>query len=228
MESNSLLLNGNDVLVANKHDEQLLREVEAESTPIRDLPINVDVKCFNPIWATRNPQPNRLFTIGTMSWPSNYEGILWWLREGYEYLQAICLDITYDIVGAHPPFSLKQVARQCAGVRLHGYIANVESFWTCASALLVPVLTGEAARLEIWKAMSLGIPVISTSVGCEGLALQSGEHLLVADTPETLALACAMVLRDKKLALYLARNAHQLMLEHYNTRSNLQNDRYHL
>ena len=72
MESNSLLLNGNDVLVANKHDEQLLREVEAESTPIRDLPINVDVKCFNPIWATRNPQPNRLFTIVTMSWPSNY------------------------------------------------------------------------------------------------------------------------------------------------------------
>ncbi len=228
MESNSLLLNEDDVLVASKHDEHLLREVAAESTPIRDLPINVDVKCFNPIWATRNPQPNRLFTIGTMSWPSNYEGILWWLREGYEYLQAICLDITYDIVGAQPPLSLQQVARQCAGVRLHGYIANVESFWTCASALLVPVLTGEAARLKTWKAMALGVPVISTTVGCEGLALQSGEHLLVADTPETLALACAMVLRDKKLALYLARNAHQLMLERYNTRSNLPNARYRL
>ena|SRR6266566_7461933 len=226
MESNSLLLNEDDVLVANKHHEHLLREVEAESTPIRDLPINV--KRFNPIWATRNPQPNRLFTICTMPWPSNYEGMLWWLREGYEYLQAICLDITYDIVGAQPPLSLQQVARLCAGVRLHGYIANVESFWTCASALLVPVLTGDAARLEIWKAMALGVPVISTTVGCEGLTLQSGEHLLVADTPETLALACAMVLRDKKLAFYLARNAHQLMLERYNTRSNLPNARYRL
>jgi glycosyltransferase involved in cell wall biosynthesis len=219
MESNSLLLNEDDVLVASKHDEHLLRGVAAESTPIRDLPINVDVKRFNPIWATRDPQPNRLFTIGTMSWPSNYEGMLWWLLEGYEYLQAICLDITYDIVGAQPPLSLQQVARQCAGVRLHGYIANVESFWTGASALLVPVLTGEAARLKIWKAMALGVPVISTTVGCEGLAVQSGEHLLVADTPETLALACAMVLRDKKLALYLARNAYQLALEHYNARS---------
>jgi hypothetical protein len=129
MESNSLLLNEDDVSVANKHDEHLLREGEAESTPIRDLPINVGVKCFNPIWAPRNPQ-------------------------------------------------------------------------------------------------SMGVPVISTPVGCEGLALQSGEHLLVADTPETLALACAVVLRDKKLAFYLARNAHQLVLENYHTSSNLPHARY--
>jgi polysaccharide biosynthesis protein PslH len=165
-----------------------------------------------------------------MSWPSNYEGVLWWLREGYEYLQTICLDITYDIVGALPPLSLQRLARQCTGVRFHGCIANVESFWTCASALLVPTLTGETARLQILKAMALGVPVISTTIGCEGLAVQSGEHLLVADTPETLALACAMILRDKKLALYLARNAHQLMLERYNARScsNLPSTRCHL
>ena len=73
-------------------------------------------------------------------------------------------------------------------------------------------------RLKILKAMALGVPVISTPVGCKGLADRSGEHLLVADAPETLALTCAMVLRDKNLALYLARNAHQLVLEHYNVR----------
>jgi glycosyltransferase involved in cell wall biosynthesis len=219
MESNSLLRSKDGVMVVSKHDEHLLRKEAGESALIGDLPINVDINCFKPIWAIRNPQPNRLLTVGAMSWPSNYEGVLWWLRDGYEYLQAICLDITYDIVGAQPPLSLQRLARQCAGVRLHGYIANVESLWASASALLVPVLIGEAAWLKILKAMALGVPVISTTVGCEGLAVQSGEHLLVADTPETLALACAMVLRDKKLALYLARNAYQLALEHYNARS---------
>jgi glycosyltransferase involved in cell wall biosynthesis len=218
MESNWFSSNEGNVLVASKHDEHLLREVATNSAPVEDLPINANVKFFKPIRAIRNPQPNRLFTIGTMSLPSNYEGVLWWLREGYEYLQSICLDISYDIVGTHPPFSLQRVVSQCEGVRLHSCTTNVASFWTCASALFVPVLTAETIQLKILKAMALGVPVISTTVGCEGLAVRNGEHLLVADAPETLALACAMVLRDKKLALYLVRNARKLVLEHYNVR----------
>ena len=218
MESNWFSSNEGDILVASKHGDHLLRKEATNSAPVGDLPINANVKSFKPIRAIRNPQPNRLFTIGTMSWPSNYEGVLWWLREGYEYLQAICLDISYDIVGTHPPFSLQRVVSQFEGVRLHSCTTNVASFWTCASALFVPALTAETIQLKILKAMALGVPVISTTVGCEGLAVRNGEHLLVADAPETLALACALVLRDKKLALYLVRNARQLVLEHYNVR----------
>jgi hypothetical protein len=148
MESKLLTLS-RDVLVASEHDEHVIREVATETAQIRGLPIDVDdVKCFNPIWATRNPQPNRLFTIGTMSLPSYSEGVLWWLREGYEYLQAVCLNITYDIVGAQPPRSLQRLARQYGGVRLHSCTDKVESFWTYTGALLVPVLTGEARDFE--------------------------------------------------------------------------------
>ena len=218
MESNWFSSHKGDVLVASKHSEHLLREVATNSVPVEDVPINAHVKSFQPVQAIRNPHPNRMLTVGTMSGPTNYEGVLWWLREGYEYLQAVCLDISYDIVGTHPPFSLQQVVSQYEGVRLHSCTTNVESFWTCVSALFVPALTTETIQLNILKAMALGVPVISTTVGCEGLAVRSGEHLLVADTPETLALACAMVLRDKKLALYLVQNAHQLIQEHYNVR----------
>ena len=216
MESDWFSSNEGDVLVTSKYGEHLLREVATNSVPVEDVPINAHVKSFQPVQAIRNPHPNRLFTVGTMSCPSNYEGVLWWLRGGYEYLQAVCLDISYDIVGTHPPFLLQQVVNQYKGVRLHSCTNNVESFWTCASALFVPVLTAETIQLNILKAMAWGVPVISTTVGCEGLAVCSGEHLLVADTPETLALACAMVLRDKKLSLYLVRNAHQLLLDHHN------------
>jgi polysaccharide biosynthesis protein PslH len=215
IESDWFSSNEGDVLVPSKHGEHLLIEAATNSVPVEDVQINAHVKFFHPVQAIRNPHPNRLLTVGTMSWPSNYEGVLWWLRGGYEYLQAICLDISYDIVGTHPPFSLKQVVSQYEGVRLHSCTTNVESFWTCASVLCVPFLTAGSIQLNILKAMALGVPVISTTVGCEGLAVSSGEHLLVADTPETLALACAMVLRDKKLAFYLVRNAHQFLLEHY-------------
>jgi len=61
----------------------------------------------------------------------------------------------------------------------------------------------------------MGLPVVSTTVGCEGLAVQDGVHLLIADTPKAFAQACARVLQDKKLAQELAHNARQLILERY-------------
>jgi glycosyltransferase involved in cell wall biosynthesis len=63
--------------------------------------------------------------------------------------------------------------------------------------------------------MAMGLPVISTTIGCEGLAVRNGEHLLIADTPETFANACLMLLQDKKLAHHLAQNARRLVLERY-------------
>jgi glycosyltransferase involved in cell wall biosynthesis len=66
--------------------------------------------------------------------------------------------------------------------------------------------------------MAMGVPVVSTSIGCEGLDVRDGEHLLVADTPADFAHACARVLQDKELSLRLARNARRLILERYDAR----------
>src|SRR5260370_41073130 len=107
MGNNWFSSNEGDVLVASKDGEHLFREVAANSVPVEDVPINAHVKSFQPVQAIRKPYPNRLLTVGTMSWPSNYEGVLWCLREGYEYLKAVCMDISYDIYGLHPPFSIQ-------------------------------------------------------------------------------------------------------------------------
>ncbi len=77
-------------------------------------------------------------------------------------------------------------------------------------------------RVKILEAMAIGVPVISTTVGCEGLEVQDGTHLLVADTPETFAQACARALQDKALARRLAQNARQLILERYDAKIALQ------
>jgi polysaccharide biosynthesis protein PslH len=215
MESNWFSSDECDVRVAGKYGEHLLGDVITNSATGEDLTINTNIRSFNSDLANRCTQPNRLFTICTSSLPSYSEGLLWWLRKGYKYLHSICLDVSFDIIGMHSPLSVQKVVSQYAGVTLHNSTTNEEYFWTRASALLVPVLRTEALQLKILKAMVLGVPVISTTVGCKGLAVNSGEHLLVADEPETLALACAIVLRDKKLALYLARNAYQLMLDRY-------------
>ena len=203
------------VLAVSEQDKQALREVAGESVSIKVVAIAVDVKSFEAIWEARNPQPDRLLTIGTMFWPPNSEGVIWWLQKGYESLRAIYPDLTYDIVGPRPPRMLQTLAKRCKGVNLHGYVADVVPFWTSATALIVPILSGGGVRVKILEAMAMGLPVISTTMGCEGLAVGNGEHLLIADTPEALTNACITLLQDKELAHRLTHNARQLVLEQY-------------
>ena len=206
------------VLAVSEEDKQALQVITGKSVLIEVVPITVSAEHFTSIVEARNPQPNKLLTIGTMFWLPNSEGVIWWLREGYEKLRAICPDLIYDIVGARPPRALQKVAERCKGVQLHGYVAEAVPFWTSTSALAVPILSGGGVRVKILEAMAMGVPVISTTIGCEGLDVRSGEHLLVADTPAAFARACAKVLQDKELAQQLAQNARQLILERYDAK----------
>ena len=203
------------VLTVSEQDRRALREVAGEAVPIEVVPITVDTQHFQRIYSARGPQPGHLFTIGTLFWPPNSEGVTWWLREGYSHLTDLYPDLTYDIVGARPPKSLRQMAERFSGVRLHGYVADVEQFWIRATALAVPLLSGGGVRVKILEAMAMGVPVISTTIGCEGLAVRNREHLLIADTAREFAEACAAVLRDEGLARKLALNARRLIEEQY-------------
>jgi len=210
------------VLAVSEQDRQALHEVAGQAVPIEVVPITVDVARFASVRAARDPQPNTIFTIGTMFWPPNSEGVQWWLRAGYAKLQALCSPVTYDIVGAKPPIALQRLASSQTGVRLHGYVADVEHFWIHATMLLVPLLSGGGVRVKILEAMAMGVPVVSTTVGCEGLAVHDGEHLLLADTPEALATACSRLLHEPDLATQLAKNALHLVRQQYDTSTALQ------
>lgn len=210
------------VLAVSEHDQEALREVAGDTVPIEVIPITVDAERFTPVYEARAPKPNHLFTIGTMFWPPNSEGVIWWLNEGYKHLHDACPDVTYDIVGARPPRSLQTLAESCPGAHVHGYVADAQPFWIGASALAVPILSGGGVRVKILEAMAMGVPVVSTTLGCEGLAVHDGEHLLIADTPQDFALACAKVLQDEQLARTLAHNARQLILERYDAKIALQ------
>lgn len=203
------------VLAVSEQDQESLREVAGSSVPIEVVPITVDATKFKAIYDSRDPQSDRVFTVGTMFWPPNSEGVMWWLREGYERLRTLCPNVSYDIAGARPPQALQTLAEQHPGVHVHGYVADVDPYWKQSTLLAVPLLSGGGVRVKILEAMAMGLPVVSTTVGCEGLGVRDGEHLLIADSPLEFSEACARVLQDKELAGTLAKNARQLVLERY-------------
>jgi polysaccharide biosynthesis protein PslH len=209
------------VLAVSEQDRQALLEVIEKPVTIDVVPISVDAGNLDSIRRARQPRPNQLLTIGTMFWPPNSEGVGWWLRQGHELLRAMCpdLNLSYDIVGARPPRWLRRlVARHQTHVHIHGYVADTTPFWLSATILIVPLLSGGGVRVKILEAMAMGVPVVSTTLGCEGLDVQDDKHLLIADTPLALAQACTRLLRDPELATRLAYNAHCFILERYDVK----------
>ncbi len=203
------------VLSVSDVDRVALQEAAGAAARIEIVPIAIDVRRLAPLRAARQPSANRLFSIGTMFWPPNSAGLAWWLRSGYSQLEALCPGVVYDIVGARPPPRLRWAARAHASVRLHGYVEDASPFWMKAGALAAPILSGSGVRVKILDAFARGVPVVSTTLGAEGLPVRHGEHLLLADSPREFAQACAAVLRDRALARSLADNAYRLVSAHY-------------
>jgi glycosyltransferase involved in cell wall biosynthesis len=98
-------------------------------------------------------------------------------------------------------------------------VADATPYLEQAGVIVVPVRAGGGMRVKILNALAQGLPMVSTTIGCEGIAVQDGRHLLIADTPEEFAQATLRLLNDKSLADELGRNGRQLVQSTYDYRA---------
>jgi glycosyltransferase involved in cell wall biosynthesis len=137
--------------------------------------------------------------------------MVWFLREVYPHVQAQVTDVRLSITGDHADRPLPPASN----VALTGFVDDVRPLIARSWGSVVPLHTGGGTRLKILEAMALGTPVVATPKGAEGLDVQDGEHILIADTPETFAQQVIHLLKKPELRQQLADNAHQLIREKY-------------
>jgi len=128
---------------------------------------------------------------------------------------------------AHRPFVVSVIGGGAADVtrhsapvpevRLIGRVSDLAPWYHRADVAIVPIQTGGGTRIKVLEAFKYGRPVVSTSVGVEGLAVKDGEHVLVGDTPEAFAEHCLRLMADSVQAELLARNASFLFRRAYTT-----------
>jgi len=109
-----------------------------------------------------------------------------------------------------------------ARLRVHPDIDSVESFYRQATISVVTLRVAGGTRLRILESFAMGRPVVSTTVGCEGLEVSDGEELLIADRPRKLARACLAMLGDRELRSRLTARAWDLAQRSSWERSRLQ------
>ncbi len=178
------------------------------------VPNGVDTTRFGERRGERAPGPPRIVFTGAMDYRPNHDGIEWFLREVLPALEQRLPDFRVTIVGRNPAPALKNLAVG-GRVELTGRVEDVKPYVTGADVFIAPLRVGGGTRLKILEAMAAGVPVVSTTVGAEGIDARDGEHLVLADAPAAFAEAVAGLAGDAARGAALAEKARDLVVRRY-------------
>jgi polysaccharide biosynthesis protein PslH len=184
------------VLVTSERERLLLKSLLPKSV-IEVVPNGVDVEVFqNDSW--QKEVAGQIIFTGTFSYYPNINAVLFFARRCWPLIRKQIPAATWQIVGSNPPSKVQRLA-ELPGVTVTGTVPDVRPHLAAAEVAIAPILIGGGTRLKILEALSMQKAVVSTSLGCEGLAVVPGEHLVVEDQPEEFAQAVVTFLKNAEM-----------------------------
>lgn len=200
-----------DRCIAVSDEDRALLTAASPGLRVDVVPNGVDTQALDPLpWDEAGPA---VLFVGSMRYPPCEDAALYLVAEILPRLRARIPEVQAWIVGADPPPRVRRLAGD--GVHVTGRVEDLRPYYSRCAASVVPLRIGGGTRIKILEAMALGRPVVSTTVGCEGLRATDGRHLVVADDPDRFAEATARVLSDRALGQQLAANARGLVRSVY-------------
>lgn len=173
----------------------------------------VDAAYFQSVSDDR--QPCSLVFTGAMDWRPNVDAMFYFMDEIWPLVLQSYPKSTLSIVGRNPMAILRGRVQDIPSVNLTGTVADVRPYLGAAQVYVVPLRVGGGSRLKILEALAMGMPVVSTSVGAEGLRAIPDQHLLYADTPRDFAAAIGRLFDDQLLRNRLGEAGRRLVHEYY-------------
>lgn len=206
-----------DVVVAvSERDAQHFRQACGVADPYV-IPTGVDLDYFN--WTAPVRDTDVVF-CGSMDWLANQEAMRYFLEEVWEQIAAEVPEARMTVVGRAPPSALVERAqRRGFAWRFTGYVDDVRPFMRGAAVSVIPLRVGGGTRLKVYEAMAMGLPVVSTGVGVEGLPVRAGEHYLHADNSPDFAAAVVKLLRDRERREKLSHASREFVESHFSHRA---------
>jgi sugar transferase (PEP-CTERM/EpsH1 system associated) len=180
------------VIAVSEEDAVQLRE-EYSVPSVSAVPTGVDANFFSPSASERDPM-HIVFT-GAMDWLPNEDGIEWFCEDVLPTIQQVHPGAHLTIVGRNPSPRVKALTVH-AGVSVTGTVPDVRPYLATAGVVIVPLRVGGGTRLKIFEALSMNSPLVSTSIGAEGLDILSGTHFQAADSARDFASACICLMAD--------------------------------
>jgi glycosyltransferase involved in cell wall biosynthesis len=225
---NKILIEFDHILAVSQLDKLALlathpkdAHTDTLAAKISVIPIAVDIEELKPV--KRSQGSKNILTMGTLHYPPNADGIRWFTTDVFPLIIEKMPDATLTIVGKNPPADFIQMAKDNPEkITVTGYVPDLTPYFEAASMLVVPVRAGGGIRVRILEAFARAMPVITTTVGLEGIEARPGIDVLVEDDVDSFANAALDLFTNQALQDQLARNGRKLAETRYDWKIILQ------
>jgi len=191
-----------------------LQDRGAEIPTISVIPIAVDTTKIKPVQPAHDSF--NILTMGTLYYPPNADGIRWFIQQVFPIVRKKLPQATLTIVGKNPPKDfLNLAANKDSGIVAPGFVPELDPYFARSAVTVVPVRAGGGMRVRILEAFARAAPVVTTTVGLEGIDASPGEDVLVADSPEEFAASVIDLIEQKDLRQQLSKNGRRLVEKKY-------------
>ena len=204
-----------EVTAVTEEDRRFLIEAGAPDD-VTVIPVAVDPD--EQALVIRKPSGPHIIHLGTMYWPPNVDGVNWFLDHVYPLVKLHLPDVRCTLIGSKPPQRILNYGNADRTITVTGYVEDPRPFLEDASMMIVPLRAGGGMSVKMLNALAQGIPMVSTTIGSEGIQVQHGQDILLADTAEAFADACTRLLTDYDLNAHLTRKGRQTVEQCYDYR----------
>jgi polysaccharide biosynthesis protein PslH len=178
---------------------------------VKVIPNGVDSHAFAP---TGSPAKGKsLLFVGSMDYHANVDAAVWFANDVWPGISERFPSLQFNVVGRSPAQEVRALASE--RIRISGTVEDVRPYYSDAMAVIVPLRVGGGTRLKILEAMAMGVPVISTKLGAEGIDYRNERDILLADSTEQMIQAVERIMTDSSLRCQLGQAGRRLVSEHY-------------
>jgi glycosyltransferase involved in cell wall biosynthesis len=200
------------VIAVSDADAEMMRSLYG-APRVAAVPTGVDLDYFAP---PGEPAPAiDLVFVGSMDWMPNIDGIRWFADEILPIIRGARPDCSLTIAGRRPAPEVQRLAEKDPRIRVTGTVSDIRPYLWGSAVSIVPLRIGGGTRLKIYEAMAARIPVVSTTIGAEGLDIRNGEDIHIANSAAEFADRCLALLGDPAARTRMVNAAWEMLAARY-------------
>ena len=206
------------IAVSERDRDALAKRYGLAAVDAIDTGVDLDFFAMNAPAAAPDPGDDggTLVFTATMSWAANVDGIHFLLDQVFPPLLLARPRMKAYIIGGNPPVSLSdKIEARGLDVTLTGFVDDIRPYVARSHVYVIPLFVGSGTRIKAFEAMAMGRPVVSTTLGIEGLDVTDSEHFLRADDAEAFARSILTLMDDAAMRDRIARAARRLMEDRF-------------